>query len=93
MNREQRRRMAECPFRTVFLPGANKGQGGDWEAFLWTKPTAVPPCEVVYVANAIRNAPDAGRSFYLLFKYREPRETMKRALLAAGINARQGVVQ
>ena len=93
MNRQHRRMLAACRFRTVFLPVAGAVRGREGEIFLWTEPTPAPPCDVECVADAIRTATDAGRAFYLFFKHREPRDAMKRALLAAGINARREVLQ
>ena len=93
MTREQRGALAACQFRKVFLPVAGAVHKREWEIFLWTEPTPAPQCDVDYVADAIRTATDAGRPFYLFFKHREPRDAMKRALLAAGINARQEAAQ
>lgn len=85
--------LADCPFRTVYVRGSGAIATQDFEAFYWPERKRVPPCDVAYVADAIRAAGDAGRVFYLLFQHRKPRDAMKRALDASGIAAARRVLQ
>lgn len=85
--------LKDCPFRTVYVPRGSAVATQDFEAFYWPDRKQVPPCDVAYVADAIRTAGDAGRAFYLFFRHRKPRDAMKRALDASGIAAVRGTLQ
>jgi hypothetical protein len=84
--------MAKCRFITLYSPPGLVGNCA-FEAFVWTRPTPVPQCDVDYVAGAIREAHSGGRNFYLFFQHNAPRDHMKVALADAGIIAAQAVIQ